>query len=84
MISNFPILYSGELLYSGCARFSDRMKYPTIGATTTELFGSRQAVPAIDLPHKLDHLVANLPFNHIYSADILIDQHTLLPLYAPF
>jgi len=84
MISHFPVLYPGELLYSGCGRFSDRMKYPTIGATMLELFGNRLAVPAVDLPHQIDRLVENLPPGHIYNADTLIDQHTLLPLYAPF
>lgn len=84
MISHFPVLYPGELLYSGCARFADRMHYPTLGATNLELFGNRMAIPVVDLPHQIGRLVANLPASHIYDADALIDQHTLLPLYAPF
>ena len=84
MISHFPVLYPGELLYSGCARFADRMQYPTLGATNLELFGNRLAIPVVDLPHQIDRLVANLPASHPYDADGLINQHTLLPLYAPF
>lgn len=83
MISHFPVLYPGELLYSGCARFADRMQYPTLGATNLELFGNRLAIPVVDLPHQIGRLVANLPASHSYDADALIDQHTLLPLYAP-
>ena len=84
MIRHFPVLYPGELLYSGCARFTDRMQFPTLGATNLELFGNRMAIPVVDLPHQIDRLVANLPAGHRYDADALIDQHTLLPLYAPF
>ena len=31
-----------------------------------------------------DHVVSNLPPGHSYTADQLIDEHTLLPLFAPF
>jgi TniQ len=37
------------------------------------------------LPHSFDRVVSNLPPGHFYTADQLIDEHTLLPLFfAPF
>jgi hypothetical protein len=84
MIAHFPEPYPGELLYSVCARFAERMQYPTLSATMRELFGDRTAVAAIELPNQLDSLIARLPLGHRYSSDILIDRHTLFPVYAAF
>jgi hypothetical protein len=84
MIAHFPDPYPGELLYSVFARFSERMCYPSLGATLLELFGKRYAVPAIELPNQLDGLISRLPQGHGYTADQLIDKHTLFPLYAAF
>jgi len=36
------------------------------------------------LPHGLDHVIENLPLGHSYTADQLIDEHTVLPFFAPF
>ena len=53
-------------------------------STMRDLFGSTEFKMVIDLPSHLDHLVASLPPGHDYSADRLINEHTLLPFYAPF
>ncbi|HEX3557917.1 MAG TPA: TnsD family Tn7-like transposition protein [Pyrinomonadaceae bacterium] len=84
MISCFPDLYPDELLYSACARYGDRMRYPNRADVAKELFGSRTNVATVELPNKLDYFVKNLPPGHLYTTDILIDRHTLYPLYAPF
>ena len=84
MISHFPDPYKNELCYSITARFAARMQYPTQAATMAALFGGKHAVPAIELPHKLDYLIAQLPPGHGYTADMLIDGHTLFPYYGPF
>lgn len=83
-MSHFPDAYPDELFYSIAARFADRMQYPTQAATMNALFGARHGVPAIELPHKLELLVSALPPGNNYTADMLIDQHTLLPYYGPF
>ena len=84
MIAHFPDPYPGELLYSMLARFCERMQYPTHTNTLLELFGSRHAVPAVELPHRIDRLVSLLPPGTRYTSDYLIQKHTLLPFYAPF
>ncbi len=38
----------------------------------------------MQLPHGLDHVIGNLPLGHSHTADQLIDENTLLPLFAPF
>jgi hypothetical protein len=84
MISHFPDPLPGELFYSIAARFAARMQYPTLTATMAALFGAKCVVPAIELPHKLALVIASLPPGHGYTADVLIDQHTLFPYYGPF
>jgi hypothetical protein len=44
MIAYFPNPYPDELLYSLCARFSDRMQFGTETGTMLALYGSRHAV----------------------------------------
>ena len=84
MIGNFLGPFPDELFYSVCARFSDRMQYSTAQAVIGELFGSRDVKAVIDLPSHLDHLISALPPGHLCTADQIIDDHTLLPFYAPF
>ncbi|MBD2198574.1 MULTISPECIES: TnsD family Tn7-like transposition protein [Calothrix] len=84
MIAFFPDPYPDELLYSICARFSDRTQYPNTCLTTQELCGTWGAKLTIDLPRHLNHLVSVLPKGHLYTVDILINNHTLLPFYSPF
>jgi hypothetical protein len=84
MIGFFPDPYPDELLYSICARYSDRVRYSNKGAIAQELFGSVDAAAVVDLPSHLGHLVAALPLGHCYTVDRLIGSHTLLPFYSPF
>src|SRR5205085_11734093 len=75
-------------LYSVCARFSDRVRYPNKEAVMTELFGSRGGAATIALPTRLNYLASNLPSTSEnwwpQFVDRLIEKHTLLPLYSPF
>jgi hypothetical protein len=80
----FPDPYRDELFYSICARFNSRVQLPTFRATMRALFGTHFAAPVLELPNYLDTLVSRLPPCHKISADQLIDQHTILPFYAPF
>jgi hypothetical protein len=84
MIGYFPEAYLDELLYSVCARFSDRLQYSTIGAVQQELFGCNHLKAVVELPSNLDYLINILPPGHNYTVDKLIDNHTLLPFYRPF
>jgi len=84
MIGYFPDPYPDELFYSICARFADRMQYPSRAAVVVELFGCQTAAAIADLPTRLDSVVATLPPGHHYTTDYIIDQHTLLPFFGPF
>lgn len=84
MIGYFPALYPDELLYSACARFSERMRFPNKKSIGEELFGTKECKAIADLPCHLDYLVSNLPSGHRYTVDYLIDNHTLLPFYGLF
>lgn len=83
MIGFFPDPYPDELLYSVCARYHQRAGYRANSYTARDLFGANVAA-AIVLQGRLNHLIAVLPPGHRYSVNQLIDQHTLLPFYAPF
>ena len=84
MIRCFPDPHPDELLYSICARFSDRMGYPTEYAVVQELFGTHAVKAVVDLPSHLGRLISMLPPGTSYTVDDLIDDHTLLPFYRSF
>jgi hypothetical protein len=84
VIGFFPTPYPDELLYSICARFNERMRYPNNATTVKELFGSKNAAAIVDLPSRLNILVAQLPNGHLHTADRFINDNTLLPFYVPF
>lgn len=48
-----------------------------------DLFGHKQAKTVVDFPTRLNYLAAQLP-SSTYSANQLIDEHTMLPFYSPF
>ncbi|MCP9496583.1 MAG: TnsD family transposase [Pyrinomonadaceae bacterium MAG19_C2-C3] len=84
MIGFFPEPYPDELFYSLCARYRRRAHYCGRIATVRDLFGSTGFRAVVDLPSRLDHLVAALPPGHNFTAERFIDEHTLLPFYAAF
>lgn len=84
MIGIFPDIYPGEPLYSLWARYCDRMQYPSRRSVVQELFGTKNVVASMELPSHIEDFVAGLPPGHHYTADLLIDNHTLLPFYGPF
>jgi hypothetical protein len=84
IIIGFPQLYPDELLYSGCARFSDYRRYPNRRHVPEELFGNPHQSAIIDLPIRLTYLVEHLPPEHGYTVEQLITHHTFYPFYAPF
>jgi hypothetical protein len=84
IIIGFPQLYHDELLYSGCARFSDYRRYPNRRHVPEELFGIPYQSAIIDLPNKLTYLIDHLPPEYGCTVEQLIYYHTLYPFYAPF
>lgn len=83
MLPFFPAPYPDELLYSVCARYHRRSCNPTAKATMKELFGGPTVCAVVDLPSHLEHLSSRLP-GTLNTPERLIDENTLLPLYAPF
>lgn len=84
MIGFFTDPHPDELLYSACARFSDKMKYPAEAGAAQELFGGKYGMALIDFPNRLGHLISVMPPGHNYTVDRLIDEYTCLPFYEPF
>lgn len=84
MIGCFPDPHPDELLYSACARFSARVRYPKKKDVLQELFGTTTNTAAVDLPSHLTKFASALPPYHPYTPDRFIDQNTLLPFYSPF
>ncbi len=84
MLEYFPDPYPDELLYSVWARFGDQVHYPNRSDITWELFGSKSHCALVDWSCSLGYLVGQLPADHCYTIDTLINRHTLFPLYAPF
>src|SRR5436190_22898674 len=83
MIRAFPDPYPDELLYSVCARYSDRVQYPSRRALSRDLFG-RERCARVGLPGCLGSLIARLPSQCNYTVTDIIDNHTLFPFYEPF
>jgi hypothetical protein len=80
----FPRAYPDELLYSLCARYSDRVQYPSKLAINQELFGTDSYGAIIDLPYRLQYLINSLPRGHSLTSSKLINFYTLYPFYCPF
>src|SRR5579859_3736271 len=83
-IGSFPDCFPDEIFYSVMARFAASTHYPNLRAGIEEVFGSQQVIATLYFPSHLDTLVARLPPNSVYTADRLINRHTLLPYFAPF
>lgn len=83
-ITYFPDGYPDELLYSMAARYAMHLRLPTHMTVYEEWFGTGALNGLIDLPTHLEHLVQALPQPHAYSADRIMDRHTLYPFYATF
>jgi len=67
-----------------CARFSERVRYPSRRSVVTELFGTGNAIACVSLPSHLNNFTAQLPPHSNLDAGRIIDEHTLLPFFAPF
>ena len=84
VLEYFQDPYPDELLYSVWARFGDQVHYSNRSDITWELFGSTSNCALVDWSCSLGYLVGQLPAGHCYMIDMLINRHTLFPLFAPF
>lgn len=82
MLAHFPTLYKDELLYSGIARYHVNSGNRTQRQTIEDLFGKRLVCATVDLPSHLE-LLASKTHNR-YSAEQIIQNHTLFPYYTCF
>nr|WP_279286964.1 TnsD family transposase [Heliobacterium chlorum] len=81
---SFPHPYPDELLYSVFARYHVRSGNLGPKMTVQELFDSDSAIAVVDLPSHLGALIENMPQGLHYTADDLVDNHTLYPFYSAF
>lgn len=83
MIGFFPSPLPNELWYSVCARYAKILGVSSEGFSL-KLFDNRNTKISVDLPSLLQRVVSKLPQGHLLTSDRIINDHTLLPFYAPF
>ncbi|HEV2800968.1 MAG TPA: TnsD family Tn7-like transposition protein [Pyrinomonadaceae bacterium] len=83
MIGFFTDPHPDELLYSAISRYHYRARNGSTECTARELFGHAQTYIIADLQSRLDYLASQLP-PQTYPVSQLIDEHTILPYFAPF
>lgn len=84
MMTFFPVPYDDEILYSILARYHIRSGNTSIKATLQDIYGKTSVTAVVDLPSHLQRLIYNMPINTQYTADDLVDKHTLYPFYSAF
>lgn len=84
MIGFFPEPHPDELFFSTCSRYAEATGYKTLKAAAMDLFDFDRIRLSMDFPASLAKFVASLPPGHHFTTSRLIDQHTLLPFFAPF
>jgi hypothetical protein len=60
------------------------MDYPNSANAIRDFFGKGQISAVVDLPNRIDHLIAALLPGHLYTAEAFIDKNTLFSLFEPF
>ena len=83
MLTYFPEIISGELLYSVLARYSAHEGLSGPAACAADLFGLKHAVASVDLPNRLDTLASRIGLRGFDGAR-LAREHTLLPYYTAY
>ncbi len=85
MVRWFPDPYPDELLYSVLARFHQWSGNEAPKRTMEQLFGKPTVIAVADLPSHLTHLAQAIGSGeHPYSAQTLLERHTLWTYYRPF
>lgn len=84
MIGHIPTPNPDELLYSLCARYAARVKYPSNKSVSLDLFNTPNVIASVGLPCRIGLLREAIPPSSELTVNRLIDEHTLLPYFAPF
>ena len=84
MLTYFPTVYPGELLYSVLARYHRHVGAPSPMHTLDALFGNRKVIATFDLPGHLQALADRLPPDRALNVDRVIDTLTLYPYLTAF
>lgn len=84
MMTFFPVPYEDELLYSILGRYHNRSGNTSIKATLQDIFGETTVTAVADLPSHINSIIDNMPIGNQYTADVLVDKHTLYPFYSAF
>ena len=84
MILNFTRPQPDELLYSLVARHLWLRPLKSLKCMASRLFLAGHATAVLDLPGRLEALQASIGLGTPLTSSILIRNHTMLPLYAPF
>ncbi len=84
MIAFFPDPVPEQMLADVFGRYQILARYKATQFVNHDLFGEAKLPVNLDFPTNLAKLISNLPPNHQYTVDGLIDAHTILPYYAPF
>jgi hypothetical protein len=84
MITFFPVSYEDEILYSIIARYHIQSGNISIKSTLSDLYGCSSITSVIDLPSHIDKIISNLPIDHQFTSDELIDKFTLFNYYSSF
>ncbi len=84
MLGFFPEPYPEETLYSILSRFIDEFQAVT-SVVYLEIFRTSSIFwPITGLIACIDNFIGQLPIGHTFSAEYFINNHTLVPYYAPF
>lgn len=84
MLSYFPVIYPGELLYSVLARYHRHVGLPGPMHTLEALFGNRKVIATFDLPGHLQVLADRIPVERGLTVDRMIDTLTLCSYFVAF
>ena len=84
MLGFLPTPGDDELLYSVMARYGAMTGRRVGSQLMLDFFGTPVGVTAVDLPNRIDSLVARLPPATPFGRDRLVEEHTLFPYKLRF
>jgi len=79
-----PFPYPEEISYGWFARFHALSGNISSTSTAKELFGVEKLYPSIHYPIHLNYFSEQLPKDWEFTAEYIINNHTMLPFFKPF
>lgn len=80
----FPKPYPNELIYSVLARAGVHEGETSPKQLLDSVFANRKVIATVDLPSHVECVADQYPATLNLSAPVLVRDHTLWPIYAPF